>query len=93
MYFFSWFLADTTSAGSALLEPLKSRWWAPLGINMATTESDCDFNTPPEDHGSKRPLLKKKIVEFQYFEKFISLITPLIYRSELKVLATVLDVC
>ena len=59
MYFFSRFLAEITSAGSALFEPLKSRWWAPLGITMATTESDCDFNTPPDDQGSNRPLLKK----------------------------------
>lgn len=86
MYFFSWFLADTTSGVSALFEPLKSRWWAPLGITMATTESDWDFSTPPEDQGSKRPLLEKK---GQLIFNVSYTITYSIDISKLKVPATV----
>ena len=40
--------------------PLRSKWCAPSGINIAMTLLLTFFKMPPDDHGSKSPLLKGK---------------------------------
>ena len=42
------------------LAPRRSKWWAPSGIRRAITLLLTLRKMPPEDQGSKRPLLKEK---------------------------------
>ena len=54
----STYLALMTDGGSLGFDPLRSKWWAPSGMIREITDLETLFKMPPEDHGSRRPLLK-----------------------------------